>query len=366
MPQGRSRGARGRSCPRPFLLLLALLANLTAADPIVIAHRGASGYLPEHTLAAKAMAHAMGADYLEQDVVMTRDGVPIVLHDIYLESTTDVEGRFPDRAREDGRYYAADFDLAEIRRLRVHERSRRDEGGIEAAVYPGRFPLGPGLFRVPTLAEEIDLIAGLDRSRGRRTGLYIELKAPNWHRAEGHDMARAVLDVLREKGYARRADQVFLQCFDDRTLQRLRDEFETPLPLIQLIGDNGWGEDTEADYDAMLTDRGLAQIARYADGIGPWLEQIYLGVDESGRPQLGDLVRRAHRQGLVVHPYTFRRDELPEGVRDFDHLLELFVQEAGVDGLFTDFPDLARRYLERQGRRDEPASTGPGDPSPRG
>jgi glycerophosphoryl diester phosphodiesterase len=340
------------------------LANLTAADPIVIAHRGASGYLPEHTLAAKAMAHAMGADYLEQDVVMTRDGIPVVLHDIYLENTTDVERRFPDRARQDGRYYAADFDLAEIRQLRVHERSRRDdESGIEIAVYPGRFPLGTGLFRVPTLAEEIDLIAGLDRSRGRGTGLYIELKAPNWHRAEGHDMARAVLDVLREKGYAQRSDQVFLQCFDDSTLKRLREEFETPLPLIQLIGENGWREDTDADFDAMLTDRGLAGIARYADGIGPWLEQIYQGVDASGRPQMGDLVQRAHHHGLVVHPYTFRRDELPEGIRSFDHLLELFVQEAGVDGLFTDFPDLVRRYLER--RHDLPRA-GSGDPSPRG
>jgi glycerophosphoryl diester phosphodiesterase len=321
---------------------------LTAADPIIIAHRGASGYLPEHTLAAKAMAHAMGADYIEQDVVMTRDGVPIVLHDIYLEHTTDVERRFPDRARDDGRYYAVDFDLAEIRELRVHERSRRGEGGAEIAVYPGRFPLGPGLFRVPTLAEEIDLIAGLDQSRGRSTGLYIELKAPNWHREQGHDMARAVLGVLQAAGYARRTDKVYLQCFDDRTLRRLRGELETPLPLIQLIGENGWREDTEADYEAMLTDQGLAQVAQYADGIGPWLEQIYQGVDETGRPRVGDLVERAHRHGLLVHPYTFRQDELPAGIRRFDVLLELFVREAGVDGLFTDFPDLVRDYLDRE------------------
>ena len=98
------------------------------SQPIVIAHRGASGYLPEHTLAAKAMAHAMGADFLEQDVVLTADGVPIVLHDIYLEATTDVEQRFPDRSRPDGRFYAIDFTLAEIRTLSAHERTTRSRG----------------------------------------------------------------------------------------------------------------------------------------------------------------------------------------------------------------------------------------------
>ncbi len=321
---------------------------MTAAHPIVIAHRGASGYLPEHTLAAKALAHAMGADYIEQDVVMTRDGHPIVLHDIYLEATTDVERRFPGRARDDGRYYAADFDLAEIRQLRVHERSRRDMGGAEVAVYPERFPLGPGLFRVPTLAEEIELISGLDRSRARRTGLYLEFKAPNWHQRQGLDIVAAVLGVLRATGYHRRPEQVYLQCFDDNTLRRLRRELQPPLPLIQLIGDNDWGEDTEADFDAMRTDSGLARVAQYADGIGPWLRHIYQGADGTGRPRLNDLVARAHRQGLQVHPYTFRRDELPEGIESFDQLLALFVRDAGIDGLFTDFPDLVRDYLDRR------------------
>lgn len=312
-----------------------------ARSPIVIAHRGASGYVPEHTLAAKAMAHAMGADFIEQDVVLSRDGVPVVLHDIYLESTTDVAARFPDRARQDGRYYAIDFTLAEIRSLRVHERTGPDG----AAAFPSRFPLGPGLQGVPTLAEEIDFIGGLDRSRNRRTGLYIELKGPNFHRLEGHDIAVRVLEVLVEKGYDQRRDQVFLQCFDDATLRYLRHTLRTPLPLIQLIADNSWGEDSEVDYNFLQTPAGLDAVAAYADGIGPWLMQIYRGKRADGSIELSDLVALAQQRGLQVHPYTFRADALPAGIDNFGELLDIFFNQVGVDGLFTDFPDLARDFL---------------------
>mgnify|MGYP001825364600 FL=1 len=313
--------------------------------PIVIAHRGASGYLPEHTLAAKAMAHAMGADYIEQDVVLSRDGVPVVLHDVYLESTTDVARRFPDRAAEDGRFYAMDFLLEELRQLKVHERSHHDARGNEIAVYPERFPLLPGLFGIPTLAEEIDLIAGLDRSRGRTTGLYVELKGPRLHLSRDLDIATSVMRVLAEKGYAEKPEQVFRQCFDGQTLNRLRDDIGTSLPLIQLIGENSWGEDSNSDYDYLRTADGLAEIAAYADGIGPWINQVYLGRSPGGEPLLSDLVTMAHTQGLLVHPYTFRRDELPAGVKSFDELLEIFFAHAGVDGVFTDFPDLVYNYL---------------------
>jgi glycerophosphoryl diester phosphodiesterase len=296
------------------------------------------------------MAHAMGADFIEQDVVLSRDAVPVILHDVYLESTTDVVQRFPHRARSDGRFYAIDFTLEELRQLRVHERSTRDSQGGESAVYPNRFPLALDLFRVPTLAEEIDLIAGLDRSRNRTTGLYIELKAPNLHHEAGLDIASIILQVLEDKGYSQRAEQVFLQCFDGPTLCRLRRELHTTLPLIQLIGENSWGEDTRSDYDYLRTPAGLAEIASYADGIGPWLMQIYLGKDKAGAARLSDLVQRARAQGLLVHPYTFRRDELPEGIKSFDELLELFLCRAGVDGLFTDFPDTVRHYLQQRRR----------------
>ncbi|MBT4523211.1 MAG: glycerophosphodiester phosphodiesterase [Halieaceae bacterium] len=316
-----------------------------ARDPIIIAHRGACGYLPEHTLAAKALAHAMGADYIEQDVVLTRDGIPIVLHDIHLETTTDVAHRFPDRMRDDNRYYAIDFSLEEIRQLRAHERSQLDSGGVESAVFPDRFPLTPGFLGIPTLAEEIELIAGLDQSRGRSTGLYIELKAPNWHRAQGHDMAIAIIDILEQRGYADRESQVFLQCFDDKALRYLRNDLHCSLPLIQLLGENAWNEDTTVDYDYLQTPEGLDDIATYAAGIGPFLMQIYGGKADSGKPLISDLTANAQARGLQVHPYTFRRDLLPEGVSDFNELLDIFINQAGVDGLFTDFPDLAHRFL---------------------
>ena len=141
---------------------------MSTSGPIVIAHRGASGYLPEHTLTAKAVAHAMGANYIEQDVVLSRDGTPIVLHDIHLDSTTDVARRFPGRSRADGRYYAIDFDLQEILQLRVHERTRLEPARAGQAVFPERFPAEPALFRVPTLFEEITMLDGLDSSRGLR------------------------------------------------------------------------------------------------------------------------------------------------------------------------------------------------------
>ncbi len=311
--------------------------------PVIIAHRGASAYLPEHTLEAKAVAHAMGADYIEQDVVLSRDGVPSVLHDIYLDSTTDVAERFGDRARGDGRYYALDFSLAEIRQLCVMERAL--PGDPAAAYYPGRFPRRPGPFGVPTLAEEIDLIAGMDRSRGRDTGLYLEFKGPRWHGDQGYDLVDAVLSVLDDKGYVDRPERVYLQCFDDSTLRRLRHESGVNLPLIQLIADNSWGEDSSADFDEMRTGSGIADIASYADGIGPWVEQIFLGRAESGEVLTSDLVSLAHRHGLLVHPYTLRSDDLPGGISSLEELLDILVKDLGVDGMFTDFPDTVRDYL---------------------
>ena len=313
--------------------------------PIVIAHRGASAYLPEHTLASKAVAHAMGAHYLEQDIVLSRDGVPIVLHDIYLDGTTDVAQRFPGKARADGRFYAIDCNLAEIRQLRVRERAEPAGDQDGAAVYPGRFTPQTYLFGVPTLAEEIDLIAGMDRSRGRTTGLYIEFKAPNWHRAQGFDPVTPVMSVLTEKGYADRPGQVYLQCFDDATLRQLRHEMNTPLPLIQLIGENDWGEDGGVDYDFLRTAQGLAGVAEYAAGIGPWVEQIFLGRDSTGQARISQLTELARRAGVLVHPYTLRSDDLPEGVASLEELVDVLVMEAKVDGLFTDFPDRVVKRL---------------------
>ena len=151
------------------------------ADPmpndsvLVIAHRGACGYLPEHTLEAKAYAHALGADFVEQDIVATRDDELIVMHDIHLDRVTNVAERFPGRMRDDGRFYARDFDLHEIQSLNATERRRADG---QTAVFPQRFPTTIGRFRVPTLREEIKFIQGLNRSTGRDVGIYPEIKRP--------------------------------------------------------------------------------------------------------------------------------------------------------------------------------------------
>lgn len=323
---------------------------MTTEQPIIIAHRGASAYLPEHTLPAKAMAHAMGADFIEQDVVLTRDGTPIVLHDIHLDSTTNVARVFPHRARGDGRFYAIDFTLDEIRRLSAHERRNRDG----TPVFPHRFPGIAGLSGVPTLAEEIALIDGLNHSRDHQAGLYIEMKASAFHRSEGQDLPAAVMQVLMDTGWDQRRDQVFLQSFEPDALRQLKYDLNTVLPLVQLIADNAWGESADVDFDAMRSDAGLDAVAEYADGIGPWLMQLYEGVDDQGNYQVTDLVRRAHTRGLLVHPYTFRADQLPAGIRSFEELHQLFFEDLQVDGVFSDFPDRSRSLSEEFTRTAKP------------
>lgn len=325
------------------------LSHASAASvprPIVIAHRGASGYLPEHTLAGKAMAHAMGADYLEQDLVLSRDGVPLVLHDIHLDEVTDAARRFPARARADGRWYAIDFALEELRTLRVRERADPATG---LALYPGRFPLEPpgsaGLFRLHTLDEELTLIRGLNRSTGREVGIYPELKAPAWHQAQGQDILGAVLPILDRHGYLKTGERIYLQCFEPPTLRRLRGALGASVPLIQLIGEPHWWPESPADFARLRTPAGLAETAAYAAGIGPWIGQI-LGPGPGVRARDAGLAADARAAGLLVHPYTFRRDRLPAGCASFGDLLGIFVDELKVDGLFTDFPDLAVRYLE--------------------
>ncbi len=312
--------------------------------PVVIAHRGASGYLPEHTLEAKALAYGLGADYLEQDLVATRDDELVVLHDIYLDRVTDAAERYPDRCRQDGRWYARDFTLAEIRALRVTERLDATAGG---AHYPGRFPARTGAFRVNTFAEEIELVRGLNASTGRRVGIYPEIKRPAWHRAEGVDISRQLLGTLAALGVTPRTEPVWLQCFDAGEVRRLREEFDTPFRLVQLIGENAWQE-SETDYDRLRRPDGLAEIARWADAIGPWVAQLYR-LDEEGRPQPTRLAADARAAGLDVHAYTFRADDLAAGFSDLEAMVRWFVTEDLLGGLFTDFPDRAVAVLNELG-----------------
>ena len=292
---------------------------MTPPARIVIAHRGASGYLPEHTLPAYALAHGMGADYIEPDLVLTRDGHLICLHDIYLQATTNVEQVFPDRAREDGRWYAADFTLEEIRRLQAEER------------LGNRFPRGSSRFAVPSFAEMIELVQGLNERTGRTVGIYPELKAPAWHRAEGLPMEEALLEIVERYGYRESGAPIFVQSFEDESLRRLR-ELGSELPQVFLMAE-------VEQYRRFLSAEGIAGIASFADGIGPAKTML---------ERQPELIGWAHDAGLTVHPYTFRADQVPDRHDSHEAELERYLFELGVDGVFTDYPDRARAVLDRR------------------
>jgi glycerophosphoryl diester phosphodiesterase len=314
----------------------------------VIAHRGASGYRPEHTLEAVTLAHAMGAHYIEQDVVLTRDGHLIVLHDLYLDAVTDVAEKFPGRGRENGRHYAIDFDLEEIRQLRVHER-RLPDG---SPAFPERTWPNPGSLLVPTLCEEIDLIQKLNRVSGRETGIYVEPKSPAWHRSQGRDLVAEVVRELDRHGYRERNDAAFLQSFEPGALQRARHELGCDLKLVQLIGENSWKE-SDADYDFLRTREGLESIGGHTDGIGPWLPQIF----DLKRPfgaDISELLSICRELGLFVHAYTLRADQLPATIPDMDAAIRLLSSERGPDGVFTDHPDQVLSRLESRRRPADP------------
>ena len=306
----------------------------------VIAHRGAPGYLPEHTLAGTVMAHSMGVDYIEQDVVLTRDDELIVLHDLYLDAVTDVAQRYQGRQRKDGHFYAIDFDLAEIRALRVYER-RKDSGD---PAFPGRFPPNGAVFRVPTLRDVITLIQGLNKSTGREVGVYVEPKSPAWHSVEGKDLMSETVRVLAKFGYDSREDRAFLQSFDLASLQYARLELNCDLKLIQLIGENNWHE-SPSDFDYLRTEAGLSEISSIAQGIGPWLPQV-LELSGENPGQSTGLIEAAHRHGLKVHAYTLRADQLPDAIETIDDAMYILREQLGLDGVFTDHADQVIHYLQ--------------------
>lgn len=318
------------------VVLLALAAAVHAAPPVVIAHRGASGYLPEHTLEAKALAYAMGADFLEQDLVLSKDNVPVVLHDIHIDTVTDVATRFPDRKRDDGRFYALDFTVAELKQLHVTERINAKTG---KAVFPKRFPVGQSSFQIPTLEEELEFIAGLNKSTGRHVGIYPEIKQPAWHRQRGRDISRVVLPILERYGYRTKADLCWIQCFEYAEVKRLRGELNWQGRLLLLMGGSKKGEDG-TDFDALRSPAGLDELSKIVDGIGPSLGSV-IGNDG----QVTNLVREAHERKLAVHPYTVRADELPKGITSLDELHRLIFVEAGADGVFSDFPDKTAAFI---------------------
>ena len=304
--------------------------------PIVIAHRGASGYLPEHTTEAAVFAHALGADYIEQDCVVSKDNVPVVLHDITLDRVTNVGEVFPDRCRDDRHWYVFDFTLDELRQLNVHERY-----GHEGSP---RFPDRKARFHIATLREQVELIRGLDHTRGTATGLYIELKQPELHHAEGLDVAAEVLKVLDTFGLDGADDRVFLQCFDEDEVRRLRVELKCRLPLIQLLKDP-----PDADQ--------IREYARIADGLGVSINCVVSGTTKGNEPMpvFTDVIRQAHENAMQVHVWTVRTDRLPRFAESVDQLLNWLVQDAGADGVFSDHPDAIVKWRAST----SPQRTGP-------
>ena len=304
-----------------------LAASAAAPRPLIIGHRGASGHRPEHTLASYRLAAEMGADFIEPDLVSTKDGVLIARHENEIGGTTDVAAKFPDRRRSktiDGQtiegWFSEDFTLAEIKTLRARERL-----AFRSHEFDGRF-------EVATFEEVVVLAQQLGRELGRSVGVYPETKHPTYFRTIGLPLEEPLLGVLEKHGWNTREAPVFIQSFETGNLRALRPK--TKVRLIQL-----------AATAAVVEGDRLKDIATYADGIGPEKRLIIPVKPDGAVGPATDLVARAHALGLVVHAWTLRSDAqfLPAGYKG--DAAEEFRQfrAAGVDGLFTDFPDVAAK-----------------------
>jgi glycerophosphoryl diester phosphodiesterase len=347
-------------------------------SPLVIGHRGASGYLPEHTLASYALAIELGADYVEPDLVATKDGHLIARHEPNITNTTNVASlpQFANRRRtmmvdgvaETG-WFASDFTLAEIRLLRAVQTVGVRDKRLD------------GQFQIPTLEEVIDLVKRKTREKDRPIGIYPETKHPTYHQALGLALEDRLLKVLARAGWNHRGAPVFIQSFETANLKYLRTR--TTVRLVQLVdaddlnpdGTLAFNPPFDKPYDwvvagraglfkDLLTPAGLAEVATYADGIGPW--KYYLQTtackvfapaggcaDANGDGQVNEadrtlqppsgVIAEAHARGLLVHPYTFRNERNRQALEDnFTPATEYQrFYDLGVDGLFSDFPDTA-------------------------
>ena len=346
----------------------AVAATLTGQAPIVIAHRGASGYRPEHTLEAYDLAISLGADFVEPDVVMTADGALIARHEPMLGSTTDVGSRPEFAARRTTKvldgvpvtdWFASDFTLAEIKTLRaVQPNARRDQSFN-------------GQFSIPTLDEVIALAQQRSIETGRQVGIYPEIKHSTFHAGlfGANVIENAVVGELHSEYGNSATAPVFIQSFEVGNLQFL--DTQTSIRLVQLIDADDVRPDGSLSlvapyaqpYDFvitgdtrtfadLLTDAGLEFVSGYADGIGPWKPYLVTTVDDGvdrngdGKITINDrrvdgstgVIERAHEHGLLVHAYTFRNDASGYGFSDPRVEMQYYF-DAGLDGLFTDFPD---------------------------
>lgn len=339
--------------------------------PLVIGHRGAPGYLPEHTLEGYALAIEMGADFIEPDLVVTKDGVLIARHEPNIVNTTDVASRpefaarrrtaVVDGAAEEG-FFASDFTLAEIKTLRAKQ---------AFGERPHQFD---GQFQIPTLDEVIALVKRKSIEKGRTIGIYPETKHPTYHQVLGLPLEPRLLTALTRADWNHRQAPVFIQSFEQGNLKALRKL--TSVRLIQLIDANDVNADGSLDFTApydrpydwtasgkpellarnfgyLTSDEGLKEVATYADGIGPWKRYIVstLANPEGSGPgeaslQLapaGDLIERAHDAGLLVHTWTFRNEQRRLAGNYAGNPVNEYLQfyQLGIDGVFSDFADTA-------------------------
>ncbi len=329
---------------------------------LVIAHRGASGYRPEHTLAGYALAARMGADYLEPDLVTTKDGVLVDRHEPEIGGTTNVADHpeFADRRTTktvDGAsltgWFTEDFTLAELKTLRAKERI--------PALRPGNTSYD-GAHEVPTFQEVIDLSKRLSRELHRPVGLYPETKHPTYFRSLGLPLEPGLVRALERNGLNRRRAKVFVQSFETGNLKALDRRLKVPLiQLLNAAAKQPYDLVAEGDprtYGDLATPEGLERIVGYADGIGPSKDLIVPRNLDGSSAAPTSLVDDAHRAGLLVHPFTFRRENSflplerrsstdPAGIGDLVGELRQFIA-LGVDGYFTDNADLG--VLARDGR----------------
>lgn len=308
-------------------------STLSGEPPLIIAHRGASGYFPAHTLEGYARAIELGADYIEPDLVITKDGVLVARHDNFLSTSTDVADHpeFADRKRGPrdfgdnawwvpgfgkADWWIEDFTLAELKTLRA----RQDR--------PGRTTEYDGQFGIPTFDEIAALARAKSEETGREIGLYPEAKSPTYHRKIGLEFIGPMLATLDRHGYGGDAPRVFIQCFELDFLKEISGQTKAPLVMLlsRKIEDNPLARPTRPNLD-------LSEYADIVDAVGP---DKRLLLDRKGRDT--GFVAAAHGAGLTVHPWTFRSDSLPKSFATAEAEYEAFFR-LGVDGLFTDFAD---------------------------
>ncbi len=312
--------------------------------PAVAAHRGASGFLPEHTLEAKAMAYALGPDYIEQDVVMSKDDVLVILHDHTLETTTDVAQKFPGRHRADGHYYAIDFTLDELKSLIVTERFDPKTG---KAVFEGRFPVKTGIdFRIPTLREEFELIKGLNKSTGNTVGVYVEVKEPAFHEKSGKDIMGATIKMMEEYGYNSMSAKSILQIFDYEAVKNARAKGWKGELCMLVDMDGQMLKNDKERHKWLLTPEGIADVAKYATIYAPWFSHMAVPSADGKSYVINDVAKNARKHGMKVHTWTHRTDKPLAGFKDSEAVLNCAFKELKVDGIFSDFCGQVVDYLK--------------------